>query len=74
MKEGGYKAPWLTVSVPVAKFLANVVPALKGAKRFLGKDMVKNTTKAEDILGISYIDIKKSILDDAKSLTEFDKV
>ena len=74
LKEGGYKAPWLTVSVPVAKFLANVVPALKGAKRFLGKDMVKNTTKAEDILGISYIDIKKSILDDAKSLTEFDKV
>ena len=74
LKEGGYKAPWLTVSVPVAKFLANVVPALKGAKRFLGKDMVKNTTKAEDILGISYIDIKKSILDDAKSLTEFNKV
>ena len=74
LKEGGYKAPWLTVSVPVAKFLANVVPALKGAKRFLGKDMVKNTTKAEDILGISYIDIKKSILDDAKSLTEFDKI
>jgi dihydroflavonol-4-reductase len=74
LKEGGYKAPWLTVSVPVAKFLANVVPALKGAKRFLGKDMVKNTTKAEDILGISYIDIKKSILDDAKSLTEFEKV
>ena len=74
LKEGGYKAPWLTVSVPVAKFLANVVPALKGAKRFLGKDMVKNSTKAEDILGISYIDIKKSILDDAKSLTEFEKV
>ena len=74
LKDGGYKAPWLTVSVPVAKFLANVVPALKGAKRFLGKDMVKNTTKAEDILGISYIDIKKSILDDAKSLTEFNKV
>lgn len=74
LKDGGYKAPWLTVSVPVAKFLANVVPALKGAKRFLGKDMVKNTTKAEDILGISYIDIKKSILDDAKSLTEFKKV
>ena len=74
LKEGGYKAPWLTVSVPVAKFLANVEPALKGAKRFLGKDMVKNTTKAEDILGISYIDIKKSILDDAKSLTEFNKV
>ncbi|RPG43725.1 MAG: aldehyde reductase [Gammaproteobacteria bacterium TMED112] len=74
LKEGGYKAPWLTVSVPVAKFLANIVPALKGAKRFLGKDMVKNTTKAEDILGISYIDIKKSILDDAKSLTEFKKV
>ena len=74
LKEGGYKAPWLTVSVPVAKFLANVVPALKGAKRFLGKDMVKNSTKAEDVLGISYIDIKKSILDDAKSLTEFEKV
>ena len=74
LKEGGYKAPWLTVSVPVAKFLANVVPALKVAKRFLGKDMVKNSTKAEDILGISYIDIKKSILDDAKSLTEFEKV
>tara|TARA_E500000178_G_scaffold255122_1_gene251654 strand:+ start:3329 stop:4324 length:996 start_codon:yes stop_codon:yes gene_type:complete len=74
LKDGGYKAPWLTVSVPVAKFLANVVPALKGAKRFLGKDMVKNSTKAEDILGISYIDIKKSILDDAKSLTEFEKV
>ena len=74
LKEGGYKAPWLTVSVPVAKFLANVVPALKGAKRFLGKDMAKNSTKAEDILGISYIDIKKSILDDAKSLTEFEKV
>ena len=74
LKEGGYKAPWLTVSVPVAKFLANVVPVLKGAKRFLGKDMVKNSTKAEDILGISYIDIKKSILDDAKSLTEFEKV
>ena len=74
LKEGGYKAPWLTVSVPVAKFLANVVPALKGAKRFLGTDMVKNSTKAEDILGISYIDIKKSILDDAKSLTEFEKV
>ena len=74
LKEGGYKVPWLTVSVPVAKFLANVVPALKGAKRFLGKDMVKNSTKAEDILGISYIDIKKSILDDAKSLTEFEKV
>lgn len=74
LKEGGYKAPWLTVSVPVAKFLANVVPALKGAKRFLGKDMVKNSTKAEDILGISYIDIKKSILDDSKSLTEFEKV
>jgi hypothetical protein len=36
--------------------------------------MVKNTTKAEDILGISYIDIEKSILDDAKSLTEFKKV
>ena len=50
------------------------MPALKGAKRFLGKDMVKNTTKAEDILGISYIDIKKSILDDAKSLTEFNKI
>ena len=74
LKEGGYKAPWITVSVPVAKFLANYVPALKGAKRFLGKDMVKNSTKAEDILGMSYIDIKKSILDDAKSLTEFKKV
>ena len=74
LKDGGYKAPWLTISVPIAKFLANVVPALKGAKRFLGKDMVKNSTKAEDILGISYIDIKKSILDDAKSLTEFNKV
>ena len=74
LKDGGYKAPWITVSVPIAKFLANYVPALKGAKRFLGKDMVKNSTKAEDILGISYIDIKKSILDDAKSLTEFNKV
>jgi len=46
---------------------------LKPARRFLGKAMTKNSTKAEDILGIKYTDITKSILDDAQSLHKFGK-
>jgi hypothetical protein len=33
--------------------------------------MTKNSSKAEDILGIKYRDIKESILDEAKSLQKF---
>ena len=74
LRNGGFKAPKISVSVRVAKLLSYIVPALKPARGFLGKDMVKNTTRAEDLLGIEYRDLRESILDDAKSLIEFKKV
>ena len=36
--------------------------------------MVKDSSKAEDLLGIKYRDVSESILEDAKSLTEYKKV
>lgn len=73
LRQGGYNSPKISVSIPVAKFLSYFVPMLKPARRFLGKAMTKNSTKAEDILGINYTDIKKSVLDDAQSLHKFGK-
>jgi len=54
--------------------LSYFVPALKPARKFLGKAMVKDSSKAEDLLGIKYRDVSESILEDAKSLTEFNKI
>ena len=70
----GFKAPKTSFSIPVAKLLSYFVPALKPARKFLGKAMVKDSSKAEDLLGIKYRDVSESILEDAKSLTEFNKI
>jgi len=53
--------------------LSNFIPILKPSRRFFGKAMTKNSTKAEDILGIKYIDISKSIIDEVESLKRFGK-
>ena len=73
LRDGGYNAPKISVSIPIAKFMSYFIPMLKPARRFLGKAMTKNSTKAEDILGLKYTDISKSILDDAASLKKFGK-
>ena len=73
LRDGGYNAPKISVSIPIAKFMSYFIPMLKPARRFLGKAMTKNSTKAEDILGLKYTDISKSILDDAVSLKKFGK-
>ena len=73
LRENGYNAPRFSASVGVAKFLSNFIPILKPSKRFFGKAMTKNSTKAEDILGIKYIDVSKSIIDEVESLKRFDK-
>ena len=74
LREGGFKAPKRSFSLPVAKLLSYFVPALKPARKFLGKAMVKDSSKAENLLGIKYRDVSESILEDAKSLTEFNKI
>ena len=73
LRENGYNAPRFSASVVVAKFLSNFIPILKPSRRFFGKAMTKNSTKAEDILGIKYIDISKSIIDEVESLKRFGK-
>ena len=73
LRENGYNAPRFSASVGVAKFLSNFIPILKPSRRFFGKAMTKNSTKAEDILGIKYIDISKSIIDEVESLKRFGK-
>ena len=71
LRESGYNAPKFTVSILGARLMSYLVSDLKSIRRFLGKKMTKNSSKAEDILGIKYRDIKESILDEAKSLQKF---
>ena len=70
-EQGFYKAPKLTITVWMAKFLANFNKELKIAAPFLGRfRSVSKTSKARNVLGWNPRPAEESIIDIANQIKE----